>query len=234
MKYLFILLFVTNCFSQEKINQFDQNGLKHGLWNGVFAESKRMRFEGTFDHGVEIGVFNFYDDSDGKILLSTRTFSNEGTVAMTVFFDKNKMIISQGKTINKLHEGEWKYFHDGTTALMITENYSKGKLIGSRKVFFLNQQIAEESTYKNGKKEGVYKKYTEKGTLLEESFFKNGEYNGLAIFRDSDGNIASKGPFVNGLKKGKWQFFEAGKLKKELVLPIVKKMANRKKKVASN
>lgn len=230
MKYLFILLFISNCYCQDNFNQFDQNGLKHGFWKGLFEASKRVRYEGEFDHGVEIGVFNFYEDSDGKILLSTRTFSNNGTEAITVFFDKNKIIISQGKTVNKLHEGEWKYFHEGTTALMITENYIKGKLIGSRKVFYLNQQIAEESTYKNGKKEGVYKKYTEQGTLLEESIFKNGEYNGLAIFRDSDGNIASKGPFVNGLKKGKWQFFEGGKLKKEQILPIVKKMANRKKK----
>ncbi len=230
MKYLFILLFISNCYCQDNFNQFDQNGLKHGFWKGLFEASKRVRYEGKFDHGVEIGVFNFYEDSDGKILLSTRTFSNNGTEAITVFFDKNKIIISQGKTVNKLHEGEWKYFHEGTTALMITENYIKGKLIGSRKVFYLNQQIAEESTYKNGKKEGVYKKYTEQGTLLEESIFKNGEYNGLAIFRDSDGNIASKGPFVNGLKKGKWQFFEGGKLKKEQILPAVKKMANRKKK----
>ena len=161
MKYLFILLFISNCYCQDNFNQFDQNGLKHGFWKGLFEASKRVRYEGKFDHGVEIGVFNFYEDSDGKILLSTRTFSNNGTEAITVFFDKNKIIISQGKTVNKLHEGEWKYFHEGTTALMITENYIKGKLIGSRKVFYLNQQIAEESTYKNGKKEGVYKKYTE-------------------------------------------------------------------------
>ncbi len=229
MKYLIILFIVCNCFSQEKLNQLDQNGLKHGLWKGFFAESKRPRFEGTFEHGIEIGVFSFFEDVDGKILLSTRTFSNKGSVALTVFFDKNKMIISQGKTINKLREGEWKYFHEGTTELMITENYSNDKLVGSRKVYFLNQQIAEESNFKNGKKEGVYKKFTENGTLLEESFFKNNVYNGIATFRDAEGNITSKGPFVNGSKKGKWQFFEGGKLKKEVILPIVKTMANRKK-----
>ena len=68
----------------------------------------------------------------------------------------------------------------------------------------------------NNLQNGSYKKYTEKGALLEESNFKNDLYSGLAIFRDGNGDIASQGQFVNGKKEGMWQFFEKGKMVKEM------------------
>ena len=80
----------------------------------------------------------------------------------------------------------------------------------------MSGKIAEEMSYKNNLKNGLYKKYTEKQVVLEESIFKNDKYNGLAIFRDSNGNIASTGQFVNGKKSGMWQFFDKGKLIKEV------------------
>ncbi|MNE92480.1 hypothetical protein D3C80_1902100 [compost metagenome] len=70
--------------------------------------------------------------------------------------------------------------------------------------------------YKNGLKEGPYKKIGQDGTLLEESYFKNNEYNGETVFYDSDKSVASKGKFVNGKKAGMWQFYQKGKLVKEV------------------
>ena len=32
-----------------------QKAKKHGIWKGVYEESKRPRYEGTFEHGKEIG-----------------------------------------------------------------------------------------------------------------------------------------------------------------------------------
>ena len=74
--------------------------------------------------------------------------------------------------------------------------------------------------YQNNLKNGFYKKYTEKGDLLEESNFKNDLYDGLAIFRDGTGVVVSKGQFVKGKKEGKWQFYEKGKLTKEVNISI--------------
>ena len=99
---------------------------------------------------------------------------------------------------------------------MTTEHYSKGKLEGIRTVFYNSGKIAEEISYKNNLKNGFYKKYTENGIVLEESTFKNNLYSGLAVFRDSNGNLVSTGQFVNGKKAGIWQFFEKGKVVKEM------------------
>lgn len=212
---LTVMLFSQNILAQSEVNKLDEKGKKHGVWKGVFEESKRPRYEGTFNHGKEIGVFSFYDDTKAKSIIATREFNAKDNSAYTIFYDQNKNKVSEGKVINKLFEGQWKYYHQASQNIMTTENYSAGKLDGLRTVFYISGKIAEEISYKNNLKNGFYKKYTEKGVILEESIFKNNIYNGLAIFSDVNGNVVSKGQFVNGKKSGIWQFFEKGKLVKE-------------------
>lgn len=215
---IFVLIFL-NMFclhAQTDFNKLDENGKKYGLWKGFFKESKRPRYEGTFVHGKETGVFNFYDDTKAKSIIATREFNAQENSAYTIFYDQGKNKVSEGKIVNKLFEGQWKYYHQASKNIMTTENYSKGKLQGLRSVFYPDGKIAEEISYKNNLKDGIYKKYTEKGIVLEESIFKNNEYNGLAIFKDTDGNVVSKGQFVNGKKAGIWQFFEKEKKVKEM------------------
>ncbi|WP_188050206.1 toxin-antitoxin system YwqK family antitoxin [Flavobacterium sp. GP15] len=216
--YLFITMMLFNYSVYAQVtdyNKLDEKGLKHGLWKGNYDESKRPRYEGTFDHGKEIGVFNFFDDTKKGSLIATREFNSKDNVAYTIFYDQKNNKVSEGKVVNKLFEGEWKYYHLNSNLIMTTENYSKGKLEGVRTVYYISGKVAEEIVYKNNLKNGFYKKYTEKGTLLEESNYKNNVYNGIATFRDANGDIASTGKFVNGKKEGMWQFFEKGKLVKE-------------------
>lgn len=211
----FLFLTMLNVHSQNAINNVDANGKKDGLWKGFYPESKRLRYEGTFSHGKEIGEFKFYDDTKAGTVIATRTFNPNDNVAYTVFYDQQKNKVSEGKVVNKLFEGEWKYYHQAATTVMTIENYKNGKLEGLRSVYFPSGKIAEETYYKNNLKSGSSKKYSEKGIVLEEATFKNNQYDGEAIFRDVDNNIVSKGKFLNGKKVGIWQFFENGKLTKE-------------------
>ncbi|MFV8327841.1 toxin-antitoxin system YwqK family antitoxin [Flavobacterium sp. ZS1P14] len=230
-KVIFVLFFL-NIFclqAQTDFNKLDQNGNKHGLWRG-FYESKRPRYEGTFVHGKETGVFNFYDDTKAKSIIATREFNPNDNSAYTIFYDQDKNKVSEGKVVNKLFEGQWKYYHQASKSIMTTENYKNGKLEGLRTVFYPSGKIAEEISYKNNLKDGIYKKYTEKGIVLEESIFKNNEYHGLAIFKDTDGNIVSKGQFVNGKKTGIWQFFEKGKKVKDVNMNYPETAQNKKNK----
>lgn len=221
-KGICILVFL-NVFclhAQTDFNKLDEKGKKHGLWKGFFEESKRPRYEGTFVHGKETGIFNFYDDTKAKSVIATREFNPKDNSAYTVFYDQDKNKVSEGKVVNKLFEGQWKYYHQASKVIMTIENYTNGKLEGLRTVFYPSGKIAEEISYKNNLKDGIYKKYTEKGIVLEESFFKNNDYNGMAIFKDTDGNVVSKGQFVNGKKAGIWQFFEKGKKVKDVNMSI--------------
>ena len=217
--FSFLSIFGT-AFAQEKINQVDAQGKKEGLWKGVYEASKRPRYEGTFEKGYEVGVFNYFDDTKAQTVIAKREFSEKGTVAKTTFFDQKGNIVSEGVTVNKLKEGVWNYYHKGSKQLMNVENYKNGKLEGLRTVYFNSGNIAEEANYVDGKREGVYKVYLENGIVVEEATFKNGLYDGVAIFRDIKGNIVSKGPFVKGLKKGMWEFYEGEKLIKKEKYPL--------------
>ncbi|MEN9908291.1 MAG: hypothetical protein RLZZ540_1440 [Bacteroidota bacterium] len=223
---LITLVFLSFCSlqAQNPFNNLDANGKKEGLWKGFYPESKRPRYEGTFSHGKEIGVFKFFDDTKAGTVIATRTFNANDNVAYTVFYDQAKNKVSEGKVVNKLFEGQWKYYHLGATTIMTTENYKNGKLEGLRSVFFPSGKIAEETNYKEGLKNGSSKKYSEKGIVLEEANFKNNQYEGIAIFKDVDGNVVSKGKFTNGKKTGSWQFFENGKLTQEVNMSDPKKV----------
>jgi hypothetical protein len=131
--YLIIGLFSLLGFSQET-NQFDQNGKRHGVWKGVYEESKRPRYEGTFDHGKEVGTFKFFDDTKAATIIATREFYNKDNSCYTIFYNQKGNKVSEGKEVNKLMEGEWKYYHLDSPKIMTIENYLKGKLNGLRKV----------------------------------------------------------------------------------------------------
>lgn len=217
---LFTFLSFNKVNAQDKTNQFDSNGKKNGLWKGVFEESKRPRYEGNFENGIEVGLFKYFDDTKAKSLLATREFSEKGTVAHTIFYDQKNSKVSEGKTVNRVNEGIWKYYHKGSNQLMTVENYKNGKLDGIRTVYFPSGAIAEEATYKNGQREGIYKVYLENGVVSEESHFVKNEYEGEAIFRDPYGKVVSKGNFVKNARKGIWEFYKDGKLEKTEKYPL--------------
>lgn len=216
MKKLLLLLLVSCSLFAQEFNKLDAKGLKNGVWKGIYEESKRPRYEGTFLHGKETGIFNYYDDTKKGDIVATRDFSANDGSAYVVFYDQAKNKVSEGKVINKVFEGEWTYYHQKSKDIMTKENYEKGKLEGLRSVYYGSGKIAEEQFFRNGLKEGSYKKYTENGLTLEESNYKNDLYNGEAVFKNGAGVVISKGKFTNGKKAGIWQFYEKGKLIKEV------------------
>ena len=214
---MLVLIFL-NVFcirAQNNFNKLDEKGKKNGPWKGIYEDTKNPKYEGTFEHGKEVGFFTFFDNTKTKKVIATREFNPKDNSAYTIFYDQNKNKVSEGKVVNKLFEGRWNYYHKASKAIMTIENYTNGKLEGLRSVFYPNGKIAEEINYKNNLKEGICKRYTENGIVIEESAYKNNEYNGTATFKDSDGSLISKGNFVDGKKAGVWHFYEKGKLSKE-------------------
>jgi antitoxin component YwqK of YwqJK toxin-antitoxin module len=218
-KFCFLLFLMFSChiiIAQTDYNKIDEKGKKNGVWKGFYQDSKRPRYEGTFEHGKEVGVFNFYDDTKAKSIIATREFNSTDNSAHTVFYDQAKNKVSEGKVINKLFDGQWKYYHQASKTVMTVENYKNGKLEGMRSVYYPSGKIAEEINYRDNVKEGVYKSFSDNGIVLEESTYKDNEYNGSAAFKDPQGNLVSKGEFLHGKKSGVWHFFTIGKPVKEI------------------
>jgi antitoxin component YwqK of YwqJK toxin-antitoxin module len=226
---LFLLLNVFCIQAQNDFNKLDDKGNKNGLWKGFYEDTKNLKYEGTFDHGKEVGTFAFFDNSKTKIVVATREFNPKDNSAYTIFYDQKKNIVSEGKVVNKIYEGQWRYYHKASKTVMTIENYSNGKLEGIRSVFYPSGKIAEEMVYKNNLKNGIYKRYTEAGIIIEESNYKNNEFDGLATFKDpDDGSLVSTGKFLNGKKVGIWQFFNKGKLVKETNMSDLKNASKTK------
>lgn len=213
MKYILACLLVSVSVFAQDINKLDENGKKHGVWKGIYEESKRPRYEGTFEHGKEIGMFKFFDDTKAGTVIATREFNPNDNSCYTIFYNQNKHKVSEGKVVNKKFEGEWKYYHEDLPSVMTLEVYVNGKLNGVRKVFYKSGEIAEEATYKDGIKNGTYKSYAENGVVLEESNYVNDIYDGPATYRSTTNEITGQGIYKKGKKIGMWKILEKGKLK---------------------
>ena len=129
-------------FSQDKTNQLDDKGNRHGIWIGTHEKSKRPRYEGNFNRGKEIGVFKYFDDTKAGTVIATRDFSKNDGSCYAIFYDQNGNKVSEGKLVNKLSEGIWKYYHFKSTQLMTVEYYKNGKLEGNRKVYYKDGTVA--------------------------------------------------------------------------------------------
>ncbi|WP_284651759.1 toxin-antitoxin system YwqK family antitoxin [Flavobacterium terrisoli] len=213
MKFIFLFLLQTIVLFAQDINKLDESGKKHGLWKGTYEESKRPRYEGTFEHGKEVGMFKFFDDTKVGTVIATRDFSAKDNSCYTIFYNQKNNKVSEGKVVNKQFEGEWKYYHENSPQIMTLENYVNGKLNGVRKVYYQSGKIAEETTYKNGFKEGIYKSYAENDVVMEESNYKNNQLDGPAIYKDATNNVTAQGLYKNGKKVGMWKVLEKGKMK---------------------
>lgn len=216
-KFLIITVLLTciNLFAQSEVNQYDDNGKRHGVWKGTYQNSGNPRYQGTFEHGKEKGIFKFFNNDKKSAVIATRDFTKGDGVSYTIFYDVDGKKLSEGKEVDRLREGEWKFYHPGKDAIMSVEYYSKGKLTGVRKVFFPEGAIAEEAQYQNGVKHGTYKKYTEEGIVLQELVYKEGKMHGAATYRNSKGEIVSKGNYTDNVKSGIWMYYEKGKVVKK-------------------
>lgn len=210
--YLFIL-FPVICMSQ--INQKDAEGRRNGEWKVTFEGTNKPKFEGTFDHGKEIGVFKFYKKGFYDFPSAIMDFGNGKDSVSVTYYTQEGKAISQGKVINKKREGKWVYFHKDSDKVMMSEIYKNNELNGPQITYFPNGQIAEKTFYDNGKKEGESLIYSEKGKLMKKLHYRNDELNGLASYYNDFGVKMMEGNYEKGEKTGTWKYYKDGKLDEE-------------------
>src|SRR5690606_4663617 len=137
-KFLIVfLLFTVFSFAQDqKINQFDADGNRHGLWKGTYEKSQRPRYEGVFQHGKETGIFQYFDDTKAGKVIATRDFSKDDGSCYAIFYDRKGNKVSEGLiNKNRENEGEWKYYHQESPQIMSVKPIKTEKLKGLKKFF---------------------------------------------------------------------------------------------------
>lgn len=215
--FALLTLYLTSVKAQETVNQLDVEGQRHGFWKKNFEKTKQPRYEGTFEHGKEVGTFKYYTLNKGKSVLSaTREFSKEHDTINVAFFSSKGKVISEGQMIGKNFIGKWVYYHNKTNGVMTVENYnSQGLLQGEKFVYYENGQIAEQSNYNNGKIDGISKWFSKEGVVLKEFTYKNDELHGISKYYNAEGQLLAEGAYKNDQKHGIWKYYENGILKEE-------------------
>ena len=207
---LLVCFFYKNNVYGQKVNQFDANKKRTGVWK-KFYDNNTIRYEGAFKNGKEIGEFKFYRQgfpNYPSIIKKYKTTTDTVTVA---FYSTKAKLESKGYFIGKTRVGAWKYFFKNGK-LMSEEFYHNGKLSGKLVNYYPNGKITEETFYKNGLKDGLSKKYSSDGVLIEEVTYSNDKPNGLAKYFELNGNLKEKGMYKNGRRIGKWEFYLDGEV----------------------
>ncbi|NJN50207.1 MAG: toxin-antitoxin system YwqK family antitoxin [Polaribacter sp.] len=208
--FILLLFCAFQSVNAQKINQFDANNQRTGVWR-KFYPNKKIRYEGTFKAGKEVGIFNFYDESSSLHPIAIKEFKETTDSVLTKFYTIKGVLQSQGNFIGKNREGKWIYFFaDGKK--MSIEYYKNNLLNGLLTNYYPNDYVAEETNFLMGLKHGLSSKYTSDGILIEAVNYQKNILEGEAKYYDLKGNLKEKGIYKNGQKFGKWEFYLDGEL----------------------
>ncbi|MEZ4859598.1 MAG: hypothetical protein R2781_12425 [Flavobacteriaceae bacterium] len=229
MKYPFFILFIliaSSLSAQEEINQMDSHGKRHGVWKKTYPNSQQLRYEGTFNHGKEVGTFKFYCENCGEQPSVISVFNDQDNSVWMQYFTIEGKLVSEGKMIDKEREGAWISYHEKSKQVMSREFYKKGKLEGKQTTYYANGKVTEEINYANGIKEGENLYYAPEGVLIKKLYYRNNQLDGAATYYDAFGVVVIEGYYKQGKKHGLWRYFKNGEVILEETYPKPLKKGN--------
>ncbi|WP_299439904.1 hypothetical protein [uncultured Aquimarina sp.] len=218
----FVFVCSTIIGNAQEFNAFDADGKRHGKWQKKYENSNQIRYEGTFDHGKEVGEFKFYKSNSGKSPTAIKVFSNKTDSVSVKYFTSKGKVISAGNMIGKERIGLWTYYHKGSSKIMMTEEYKSGKLHGEQKTYFENGQLTEKIMYVEGEKQGKRIVYSEKGIIMKEFTYEDDQLHGITKYYDANGKVRIEGDYKRDRKNGVWNYYENGKLLEQKRFPLGK------------
>lgn len=206
MKNFAILLFclaLGTIHAQEKTNQTDAQGKKHGLWQ-KFHANEQLRYEGRFEHGVEVDTFMFYFE-DGS--LKAKNYFREKGLVYSWQYGGESQLAAEGKYINTLKDSTWA-FYDIDGHLLSQETYKNDLKDGESVTFFDNGRKAEILIYEDGKRQGPWRQNFETGKPKSKGTYVNDMLQGEVTYFYPNGKQRIKGQYRKGKMNGIWYFFD--------------------------
>jgi antitoxin component YwqK of YwqJK toxin-antitoxin module len=205
----FLFVFVHNltfCQTDKLINQNDNLGRKQGHWIKKYDNGNIM-YDGFFKDNYPTGEFKrYYENNTLKSLL---VFSGNGKEAKATLYYPNGLKASEGKYINQLKTGKWKFFSSITEGCFISEEeYSGGKKQGLSVKFYPDSTVAEKLSYSADIKNGEWLKYHPNGSLHLRTGFNYGKLNGRFEAFFDDGKPEVTGQYKDDLKDGLWIIYK--------------------------
>ena len=217
--FLGIVFSSVDAFSQEEINQLDDQGEPHGIWKKYYEGTEQLRYEGKFEHGKEVGEFRFYCEDCKDKPVAIKNFKGKDGIAEVKYVTKKGAIISEGKMKGKDRIGEWITYHKNSKIPMVRETYLDGKLSGKRSIYYPIGTLTEELIFSQGLKEGENLFYSPEGVTIKKLHYKDDKLHGPAAFYDGHGNLIIEGTYKDDKKHGLWKYYKDGKVAVEETFP---------------
>lgn len=210
--FTIVFLSISFSFAQSAINQLDTNGERDGVWRKYY-NNKRIRYQGEFNHGKEVGVFKYFSAANSDHPVVIKKYNPNNSIAEVSFYTLSGFLESKGNMKGKNRVGKWFFYHEDGKTVMSEENYTNGKLDGEYKTFYKTGKSTEVAYYRDGLLDSVYKKYSIKGHLYQHFTYKAGKLNGKVVYYSrKTGSLTTKGAFKDDVRVGIWENYVDGEL----------------------
>ena len=140
-----LFFFGTIATKAQNINKLTKDNKRTGIWKKYYT-NKRIRYEGTFIDGKEVGVFKYYDITTSKHPTIIKEFSKKTDSAKVSYFNLDGKLRTKGVMIGKKRVGKWIYFFPNQK-LFSEEYYVDGKLEGKLINYYNNGKVLEITEY---------------------------------------------------------------------------------------
>jgi antitoxin component YwqK of YwqJK toxin-antitoxin module len=186
----------------EQLNQTDSKGLKQGHWIKKTPQG-HIRYEGYFKDNQPVGTLKRYYENDS--LQSVLIYDPDGKTVDATFYHQNGYVASQGKYMNQLKEGKWKFYSAIIRDYLICEEeYLHNMKNGLSVKYYPDKTISEKLYYSNDNRSGEWTQYFPDGQVCLTGHYTNNQLNGKFVVYSDNGNPEFSGQYKNDSRDGDW------------------------------
>lgn len=188
-------------------NKVDKQGKRQGHWIKTDKDGSRI-FEGDFKDGLEVGTFNYYYPNG--TLKIRNTYTIPGRFCHHEAYNEKGQKIATGYYNQKNRDSVWHIYNEEGRLVKIA-SYKMGVKQGAHVIFNASGDTAEVSNWNDNHRHGRWwKRIGSKGYIT--GTYVNGLMQGKLTEYGEDGKLLRQGNYKNGMKDGKYCYYEGGKM----------------------
>ena len=191
--------------STQAQNKIDKQGRRQGHWIKTDKDGSRI-FEGDFQDGKEVGVFNYYYP-DGTLKIRN-TYTDPGRYCSHEAYDNKGRLLAKGFYNQKNRDSVWHIYNEDGRLVKIA-GYKMGVKDGPHIIFASNGDTAEVAYWRDNHRHGRWWKRLGDKAFITANYV-NGFLQGKLVEYGDDGKLRREANFKDGAKDGRTRFFEGG------------------------
>lgn len=159
----------------------------------------------THIEGVENGTWTYYNDTSGLVAWNIQYYNGEKH-GQAIYYRQHKV----GEKVMKvnINRDEKKiYYNEYENDTVKIEQFSEGRLNGTKKEYYKGSKLRKEVNYKDGVLHGPFMIYDTEGNLLQELNYEEGEKDGEWKYYYNDGSLLKIENWDEGVKDGVFKTF---------------------------